>query len=559
MQQSAPDGLPPPDGTSPIAMPAVSSLFLYRPLLPRLVRVRARASTMLLVMAVVVGAFGIGLWAIFLWTDYQRELRAADSYSQAALDALGEHVRRLVGTSDLMLNQLIGMLGARGVETYQQDEAAWRDLRNLARLPRYATVLTVFDAAGEPLVTSRGFGPDTPALHAGTYPFFQAHREGTVAETVIGPTLFHPIDGFPFLVFSRSFYDQNDHFQGVVMAAVRADEFLAFAQKLLYGPRSALTVVRDDGLILMRQPLTPEVLEVSLWESELFTKNLPRAPRGSYEATSLVDGEPRIVHYQKLEELPLVLVSALAEEEVLKDWWPRAYQTGLLVLLGIATIGALALFGSRHAAREEEVQRELEASRDQERVLMAELNHRSRNLLALVQSLVRQTARTAADKDSFEEGLIGRIQSLAKSHELLSAEKWQAVDLRTLVEREIRPFDEAERIQIEGEQVRIPARVAPILGMAIHELATNCAKHGALSSPGGRLEVAWRIEDQEGRILRLSWRESGGPRVAPPTHRGFGMVLLEHSMAHGLDGSADLDFRPEGLNAVLILPLDQAA
>lgn len=535
-------------------MSAVSSLFTHQPWLPGAIRLRTRASSLLLVIAALVGAFGIALWGIFLWADYRREVRAAEAYGDASLDALGEHVRRLAATSDLLLSQLLSMLAANGVETYRADESAWRQLRNLAMLPQHATILTVFDAAGRPLVTSRGFGPGTPALDARSYPFFEAHRQGEVADLLIGPTLFHPIDRFPYLIFSRSLYGDGDVFDGVVMAAIRADQFLDFARKLLFGPRSTVSVIRDDGLILIRQPLTPEVLEVDLSQYELFTERLPRARRGRYDAISPVDGEQRMVSYQLLDDVPVLLLTGLAWDEILADWWHRVYQTSALMLLGLLAIGALAVFGSRHAAREEEVQRELADSREHERMLMAELNHRSRNLLALVQSLVRQSARTTDDKQAFEDGLLGRLQSLAKSHELLSHEKWQAVDLRTLVERELKPYDEAGRIRIEGAAVRIPARIAPTLGMAVHELATNCAKYGSLASPQGRLDVSWRLEGME---LKLGWRESGGPPVSPPTRQGFGMILLEHSLVHSLEGSLDLDFRPEGLQVGMTLGLDQ--
>jgi two-component sensor histidine kinase len=343
-----------------------------------------------------------------------------------------------------------------------------------------------------------------------------------------------------------------------VVAAVRADEFLDFAERLAFGPKSSVSVVRDDGLVLIRRPLTEEVVRLRLNDYALFTEHLPRAGQGVYPAVSPADGERRTVHYRRLDDLPLILVTGLADREVLADWWRRADQTGALMLLGMVALGGLALFGSRHAAREERALRELAASREHERLLVAEVDHRAKNLLAVIQALVRQTARTSADKEALEEALSGRLRALAGAHELLSAEKWTAVDLRTLLEREVGPFAEAGRIRLDGGHVRVPAKAAVSLGMVVHELATNAAKHGALSTPDGRVEVLWRLDGGDGGespTLRLSWTEAGGPPVRPPQRKGFGTTLLERSLAHELDGSLELDFRPEGLRAEMTVPL----
>jgi two-component sensor histidine kinase len=508
-------------------------------------------------MAVLVGVFGVGLWSLFLWADYKRELRSAEAYGDASLDAVAEHIKRVVGTSELLLQQLLRMLAEDGIEAYRRNGAEWQKLHDLANLPQHSAILAVFDAAGRTLVTTRAFGEEVPAFNAAAHPFFEAHRNRTVSGLLIGPTLFHPVDGLPYLIFSRSWAeDENRAFQGVVMAAVRADEFFRFAAKLLFGPKSSLSVIRDDGLVLVRQPLTPEVVQTRLDHYELFTEHLGRAARGGYEARSPVDDEPRLVRYRQLEDLPLVVVTGLAKQEVLSDWWRHAYQTGGLMLLGMMALAVVTLFGSRHAAREEHAQRELAASREQERLLMAELSHRSRNLLTLVQSLVRQLAHTSADKQALEEGLSSRLQALAKAHDLLSAEKWLAVDFRDLVEREVRPFEEARHIRLEGENVRIPAKVALTIGMAVHELATNAAKHGALSTPDGRLEVIWRLHGSDHPALHVSWIETGGPPVSKPERKGFGTSLLEHSLVYALDGTLALDFRAEGLRAEMTIRLD---
>jgi two-component sensor histidine kinase len=510
----------------------------------------------LLATATLVGVFGLGSWSLFLWADYEREIRAADAYAEGVLDALGEHIRRLVATNDLLVQQTLRLLEEDGVEVYQENRAEWHKLRTLAALPHQTSILSVIDAEGNAQISSRGFGKDTPAGSAAGYEFFEAHRTGAVEGLLVGPTIFSPIDGYPYLVFSRRWEDEAGTFLGVVASAVRADTFLDFAERLVYGPRSAMSVIRDDGLVLIRRPLTAEAVTLRLSDYELFTVHLAQAPEGRYHAISPADGERRVVHYRRLDDLPLILVTGLALDEVLANWRRHAWQTGLLVVLGMSALIALSVFGARRAAREEQALRELAESREHERLLMAEVDHRAKNLLAIVQSLLRQTARTTRDKDALEKALAGRLQALAGSHELLGAEEWGAADLRALVERELRPFAQAGRIQLHGRSVPVPARAAVALAMVVHELATNAAKHGALSDERGRVEITWGVQEGEPSSLWMRWVESGGPPVQPPSSKGFGTTLLERSLVYDLDGTLELEFPPEGARAWFTLPLE---
>lgn len=527
--------------------------------LPRLGRWWGRPRSFLAAIAALVALIGIALWSFFLWMDYERELNAARSYGHSALDALEEHVNRLVTTNDLLLGQVLHHLEEDGIEPYRRNRSEWRRLRDLAFLPQHSTIVTVVDAAGEVLVSTRGFGPNTPAASAAGATALAQHRDNGADTLRIGPTVFSPIDGNPFLLFSRRWQDEDGSLRGVVVASVRADTFLAFAEKLVFGPRSTLSVIRDDGLVLVRRPLTAEVARLRLDNYELFTEHLPRAPEGSYDAVSPADGERRLVLYRRIEGAPLIAVTGLAKDEMLTDWRRHAYQASALVLAGLIAIAGLAFVGLRHAAREEEALAELSRIRAHEQLLMREVDHRNKNLLMIIQSLVRQSALAAKDKQALERAILGRIQALAAAHEVLSEAKWQAADLGSLAERELRPFAEAGLVVMRGEPVRVPAKTAMTLAMVLHELATNATKYGALSVPEGRVEIAWRLAADEPPHLRLSWTETGGPPVAERAGRGFGSTLLERSVTYELGGSMALDFRREGLVATIDLPLPQAA
>lgn len=186
-------------------------------------------------------------------------------------------------------------------------------------------------------------------------------------------------------------------------------------------------------------------------------------------------------------------------------------------------------------------------------LLMAELDHRVKNNLAAVLAVARQTLRRGPDAEAYA----GRIEAMAKAHDLLSRSQWEGADLAVLLRTMLAPY--GERVQLSGPAVRLDPRMVQTLGMAIHELATNAAKHGALSVAGGTVAVAWRLWVDGTRRLTLEWQEQGGPPVAIPERRGFGLTLLERSLHHELGGTTDLDFRPEGLRVVVDLQLGGSA
>lgn len=186
---------------------------------------------------------------------------------------------------------------------------------------------------------------------------------------------------------------------------------------------------------------------------------------------------------------------------------------------------------------------ELKQAEEFQRLLVNELNHRVKNSLATVQSIASQTLRSATDLGAARAAIDARIASLARAHDLLTDRSWSGADLRDVVERALEPFPAAQ-LELAGPSLELPPRHALALSLALHELATNAAKYGALSSGQGRVRVSWET-DEAG--LRLSWRESGGPPVAPPTRRGFGTRLLEDNLFRELNGQTRLEYRPEGV------------
>lgn len=199
---------------------------------------------------------------------------------------------------------------------------------------------------------------------------------------------------------------------------------------------------------------------------------------------------------------------------------------------------------------------ERHSAEERQRLLMREVDHRAKNALAVVQALVRLTrADTPA---AFVLAVEGRVSALARTHTLLAKNRWSSVDLRQILEGELAPYQAQRRtrVHIDGPSVALLADAVQPLGMIIHELATNAAKHGALSNPNGRLELTWTIEP-DGKSMELRWAESGGPPVRTPGRSGFGSTLIERTAKHQLSGVIQYDWRPEGMSCTIRMPTTQ--
>jgi two-component sensor histidine kinase len=189
------------------------------------------------------------------------------------------------------------------------------------------------------------------------------------------------------------------------------------------------------------------------------------------------------------------------------------------------------------------------AARDAERLLRLELQHRVKNILAVVQSLADQTFRGARDAEAARHDFEGRLVALAHAHDVLVDAGFGAVTVAVVAERALEPFRPADpaRLVLEGDAAALPADAALALALSLHELATNAAKYGALSDGTGQVRLTWRVaEAGSRRRLELEWRETGGPPLVPPKRKGFGSRLLVRALAAQPNARAALSFPAEG-------------
>ena len=212
----------------------------------------------------------------------------------------------------------------------------------------------------------------------------------------------------------------------------------------------------------------------------------------------------------------------------------------------------------------------LRSLQDRQHVLMAELQHRTRNLLSVVQSIANQTIRSSSSLEAFGTQFGSRLRALSRVQSLLARVEDQVIDLHTLVTAELAAHDDGDlrsnkigdlkssKITVVGPAVALPATAAQALGLALHELATNAVKYGALAQPTGKLAVTWELKGESpSPAVALEWRESGVfmPAVGPPKRKGYGSELIERALPYQLRAKTKLEFGPDGVRCAIMVPV----
>ena len=304
-----------------------------------------------------------------------------------------------------------------------------------------------------------------------------------------------------------------------------------------------LSILDGDGVVFGRVPnpkdtvgkrATPSVLTEMLQKSEAVL------PTVSLEGASLISG------FTHSLLTGWIVGAGISEGSLVAPLWRN-------LAIASAIGGVLLLIGLAFAVRMATTIARGEMLHD---LLIEELNHRVKNTLAILQAVAVQTFRSAtrAEREKFE----GRLGALAEAHNLLSTEKWQGSELQDVINRVLQPYllNNPERIKMFGPRVPLSPRLAVVLSMIIHEIATNAAKYGAMSNDTGIVAIDWEAIDGPKPKLRLIWTETGGPPVVAPVHRGFGSRLIESSARDQLGGEATVDFLPRGVVYTVICSLE---
>ncbi|WP_342151220.1 sensor histidine kinase [Methylorubrum sp. SB2] len=463
-------------------------------------------------------------------------------------------------------------------------------------------IIVVTERDGTLVCNSRGAAPGAYSLGDRSY-FKRAMETGSsaVGEYVIGRGT-----GRPTIQFAHPMHDASGAIDGLINLGFDP-EWLGRRLGSAGLPRDATVTVTDrNGIVLVRLPDTEAWLGRAV--PKTFADGLERAlaeggvqelpgllgdrriagvvrPDGALEGITVAVGLNRDLAFADIDAATrrgAVLIALGTLLAVLAALWggrrfirhpvrqlldaAGAWSAGDLSvrsgLTGTSEFGKLGRAFDRMAAdlqrHEESLKAELsksQALQEQQVTMLHELNHRVKNTLATVQSLARQSRGGEEQVVQLEN----RILALSKTHDLLTRRDWTRAPLRQVLENELSPYRSGEdHVTLIGEEVELPPRYVLALGMTAHELTTNAAKYGALSTDEGRVSVTWRVgRGESGRErLHIEWRETGGPPVSQPRRRGFGSRLITGGIARELDGDVRLDFAPEGLRCIIDVPLE---
>lgn len=254
-----------------------------------------------------------------------------------------------------------------------------------------------------------------------------------------------------------------------------------------------------------------------------------------------------VVPDDRREEEPAILAKIRAGQKVEPYETKRRCKNGRLVDVLLSVSPIYDTYGRIVGASK--IAHDISAKKEAERlqtVLVGELNHRVKNVLATVMAIARQTlGRSDVDRTSVET-FDARLTSMARAHDLLIHGNWEQAELTAVVRQALSPYPK-EKFEIHGPTMQLAPRAVVSISLALHELATNAAKYGALSVPDGRVAIVWSLEGNGSDRLRLRWQEAGGPTVTPPTRKGFGSRLIESLLAAELNGEVQVSYEPSGL------------
>ena len=296
-----------------------------------------------------------------------------------------------------------------------------------------------------------------------------------------------------------------------------------------------------DGSVVAAFPVT-EMLPDEMVATSPYFSLLASSEGQSWTGWTRDSGEKRLVSARSLRGWPLIVSVSLPESEVYQLAWNRFLWRSIVAAISIAALSLIAVLVNRQARREA--------------VLTAELDHRVKNTLAVVATVIERAREDFKSIDDFASSLRSRIQSMAGTQTLLSQSRERGVSLADLVRTELRPYAAGTNTNVDGPAVYLLPAPSHALAMVLHELATNAAKYGALSQPGGHVSVRWMqmADPSSAPMLRIEWKETGGPQVAAPAREGYGSSVIRDLLVYEMAGKVDLVFESDGVSCTIELP-----
>jgi two-component sensor histidine kinase len=486
----------------------------------------------------VVAASAIALGVIF-WTraDFIEAHRNAEAKISTAALAMEELARSSLLTIDGALEAIVSRVAELGLDQLALSSEQERLRRIASRLPETGVVF-IADQVGNVVAATEAYALP---VSVSDREWFQILRDGK-AQFHVGRALKGRTVHNLFFPVARSIQTLDGTFVGAAQVGVEVTYIAHLFRDLDVGIGAQMGLYgMHDGAVVARYPMTEALLGETVAALPYFAA-LSAAQMQSWTGWTATPGEAQLVSVRALQGWPLMVSASLPKREVYAGAWRRLFWRALVAAAMITVFLMLTALAVRQARRE--------AS------LMAELEHRVKNMLAVVTAVIERAREDTQSKEQFVASLRGRIHSMASAQALLSESRWRGVNLTSLIRAELAPYATATNTNLDGPTIHLRPEATHAVAMVMHELATNAAKYGALSQPDGQVSVRWRLaaKPPAGSVLEIQWEETGGPAVTGPERQGYGSGVVRDLLSYELGGKVDLKFAPLGVRCSIELP-----
>jgi two-component sensor histidine kinase len=483
---------------------------------------------------------GLAFWT---WSDFSCARSDAETIVATTALTMDEFTHESLQAVDGVLESLVAKIDERGIGNLD-NETERENLRRIARRLPVTGTIYVANSRGSIVAAVPSLGSP---INVSNREWFKRLKDEKVAPQV-GRAFSRGPEGQPghALFFRRSILGSDGTFIGAVQVGVGVPHFARIFRSLDVGFRN-LDVRPDaklgdcrtkDGAIVARFPTTEPIRDDTVATAPYFSL-LANSEDGSWAGWTRIEGEEHLVSARRVHGWPLIVSVSLPEREVYSFAWARLLWRSAVAFVTIATLSILTILSTRQARREA--------------ALTGELEHRVKNTLAVVATVIERAREDTKSIDEFLSSVRARIQSMAGTQALLSQSRGQGVSVADLIRAELRPFDTGANTSVDGPPVHLLPAASHALAMVVHELATNAAKYGALSRPGGRVSMRWR-HCCSARLLRIEWQETGGPQVATPARDGYGSSVIRDLLTYEYGAKVDLIFAASGIRCTIEMP-----
>src|SRR5215510_11393090 len=497
-----------------------------------------------LVLASLIIIAGLVAWTLSDFSNAQASAETIVSSTAIGMDTLATNSLQAV---DGVLESALDRIGERGMANLASATGRENLGRFVRRLPGTGAIYIV-DSAGTVVVA---VPPERNPINVGDLEWFRSLKDEKLepqgrafrSSPYVGLLLRGDPGGNLFFPVARSIRAPDGTFAGAVQAGVEVAYFAQIFRALDVGFRS-LHVRSDeklgmyrtkDGSVVATFPMKEAHLGESVAASPYFSL-LANSEGQSWTGWIGERGERHLVSARSLRGWPLIVSVSLPESEVYSVARTRSLWRSLVAFMAMAALSLLALLASRQARREA--------------AIMAELEHRVKNTLALVATVVERSRDDTKSIDEFVSSVRDRIQAMTDTQILLDRSR-RSVSVADLVRIELRPYATRTNSSIDGPRADLLPAASHAVAMVLHELATNAAKYGALSRAGGHVSVRWT---QTADMLRIEWKETGGPPVVAPARQGYGSTVIRDLLTFEMGGRVDLEFESDGVRCTIQLP-----